>query len=116
MDVRHEIRATAPDISRAFDTVWHPTFLSKLSTYGTKGQLHIWLVDLLNSRSQHVALNGILSSPLPVKAGVPQCIVLDPSYSHSSSTISLTLWNIAHPSDRQAATSSLSADLVRIMS
>ena len=37
-----------------------------------------WLADFLYSHSQRVALNGTLSSPLPVKAGVPQGIVLGP--------------------------------------
>ena len=39
---------------------------------GIQGQLHTWLNDFLNSPSHCVALNFILSSPLPVKAGVPQ--------------------------------------------
>ena len=40
--------------------------LSKLSANGIQGQLHTWLTDFLHSRSHHVALNGILSPPLPV--------------------------------------------------
>ena len=72
----HEIRAVSLDISRAFDTVWYPALLSKLFAYGIQGQLHTWLPDFLYSHRQHVALNGILSSPLPVKAGVPQGSVL----------------------------------------
>ena len=45
---------------RAFDTVWHPALLSKLSDYAIQGQLQTRLNDFLYSRSQHVALNGIL--------------------------------------------------------
>ena len=56
---------------RATYTVWHPTLLSKLSVCGIQGQLHTWLTGYLYSCSQHVALNGILSSALPVKAGGP---------------------------------------------
>ena len=39
------------DISTAFDAVWHPTLLPKLSAYGIQGQLHTWLPDFLYSRS-----------------------------------------------------------------
>ena len=62
----HEIRAISLDISRAFDTVWHPALLSKLSSSGIQANLHSWLADFLSCCSQHVALNGILSSPLYV--------------------------------------------------
>ena len=78
LNIRHEFRAASLDISRAFDTVWHPALLSKLSTYGIQGQLPTWLSDFLYSCRHHVALNGILSSPLPAKAGVPQGSVLGP--------------------------------------
>ena len=76
LNARHEITAISLDISHAFDTVWHPALLTKLSFYGIQGHLHSWLADFLSRRSQHVALNGVLSSPLPVQAGVPQGSVL----------------------------------------
>ena len=78
LNVRHEIRAFSLDASHAFDTVWHPAKLSKLSAFGIQGQLHTWLTDFLYSHSQLVALNGILSSPLRVKAGVLQGSFLHP--------------------------------------
>ena len=78
LDIRHEIRAVSLDISRGFDAVWHPILLSKLSAYGIQGQLPSWITDFLHSRRQRVALNGTLSCPLPVKAGVPQGNVLGP--------------------------------------
>ena len=48
-----------------------------------QGQLHSWVTDFLDSPNQHVALNGILSSLLPVKAGVPQSSVLGPVISQN---------------------------------
>ena len=66
------------DISRAFDTVWHPVLLTKLSSYGIQGNLLSLLVDFLSCHSQHMALYGSLSSSLSVQAGVPQGSVLGP--------------------------------------
>ena len=78
LNARQEIRAVSLDISRAFDTVWQNALLTKLSSYGIQGHLHSWLADFLSCRSQRVALNGVLSCPLPVQAGVPRGSVLDP--------------------------------------
>ena len=78
LNVRHEIRAVSLEISPTFHRVWHHALLSQLSVYGIQGQLHSWITDFLNTRSQFVALNGILSSPLTVKAGVPEGSVLGP--------------------------------------
>ena len=75
LNARHEIRDIFLDISRAFDMVWHPAMLTKLSSYGVQSHLHSWLADFLSCRSQH-ELKGVLSSPLPVQAGVPQGSVL----------------------------------------
>ena len=76
LNAKHEIRALSLDISCAFDTAWHPALLTKLSSYGIQGHIHSWLFDFLTCHSQHAAFNGVLSSPLPVLAGVPQCSVL----------------------------------------
>ena len=77
-----------------------------------------------------MALNGILSSPTPVQAGVPQGRVLDPMlflvFIDPSDSLENPLYlfagestlcrTISHPSDRQATGSSFSADLNKITS
>ena len=75
----------------------------KLSACGIHGQLHSWITDFLPSRSQRVGLNGTLSSPLPVKAGVPQHSVLDPflfliSVNYLSNSLKNPLYLIADDS------------------
>ena len=126
LNARHEIRAVSLDISRAFDTIWHPALLTKLSSYGIKGNLHLYLADFLSCHSQYVALNGVLSTPLP---GVPQGSILGPVLflvfiNDLSDSLENPLYlfaedstlcrTIGHPSDRQAAASSLSANLGKI--
>ena len=78
LNARHEIRAISQDILQALDTVRHPALLTIFSSYGIQGHLHSWLADFLSCHSQRVALNGVLSSPLPIQAGVPQSSVLGP--------------------------------------
>ena len=75
LNIRHEIKAGSLNISRALDTVWppcSPALSFKLSAYGIQSQFHSWNTDSLHTHSQCVALNGTLSSSLPVKTGVPQ--------------------------------------------
>ena len=79
LNARHKIRTISLDISRAFDTAWHPVLLTKLSFHGIQGHLHSWLADVLSCRSQRVAFPLMeFSSPFPVQAGVPQGSVLGP--------------------------------------
>ena len=114
---------------RDFDAVWHPALLSKLSAYCIQDQLHTGIPDFLYSHSQHMALKGILSYPLPVKAEVPQGSLLslllifinDLSVSLENTLYlfaddSTLCQDIPLPSDRQAAVSSLSSDLDKITS
>ena len=57
-------RAVAPNISKAFDVVWHAGFLCKLKTSGISGQVFGFILSL--------------SKEYPVNAGVPQGSTLGP--------------------------------------
>ena len=109
--------------------IWHPVLLTKLSSNGSQGHFHSWLTDFLSWLSHHVVLNGVLSSSLPVQAGVTQGSVLGPVIflvfiNDLSDPLENPLYlfaddstlcrTICHPSDRQAAASSLTADMGKI--
>ena len=47
-------------------------------SYGVQSNLHSCFADFLSCRGQHVSLAAILSSILPVQAGVPQGSILGP--------------------------------------
>ena len=76
---REEARIVCLDNSRAFDRVWHPGLLEKLSALGFSGALHAWLTDYLKDRSLSVVLNGRESGLKRINCGVPQGSILGPS-------------------------------------
>ena len=66
------------DFSKAFDTVPHSKFLTKLSHYGIGGTILEWLNKFLTGRTMKVVLDGKMSREIPVDSGVPQGTVLGP--------------------------------------
>ena len=124
LNARHEIRAISLDISCAFNAVWHPALLTKLYSNGIQGHLHSWLTTNVRP-SMEFSHPHFLSRLEFLKAVF--CALF---FFWFSSMISQTLENplylytddstlchtICHPSDQQAATSSLSADLDKITS
>ncbi|XP_039297925.1 uncharacterized protein LOC120354625 [Nilaparvata lugens] len=66
------------DLSRAFDCVSHNILLGKLEKYGLGVGAVRLMKSYLSDRLQVVDWNGELSSPAPLKHGVPQGSVLGP--------------------------------------
>ena len=60
------------DFSRAFDSVIHNKLLVKLASYGITNDLLAFIKDFLTDRTQHVVVDGIISSVSKVLSGVPQ--------------------------------------------
>ena len=51
-------RAVAPDISKAFDRIWHAGLLHKLKSYGISGQIFGLISSFLSNRRLRVVLDG----------------------------------------------------------
>ena len=66
------------DFPRAFDSVVHNKRLVKLASYGIANDLLAFVKDLLNDHTQHVVVDGKISSISKVLSGVPQDSVLGP--------------------------------------
>jgi hypothetical protein len=66
------------DLKAAFDRVWIPGLLRKLSVAGIKGKAWGWLHSFLTGRHIRVAHNGLCSDWFEITAGVPQGAVLSP--------------------------------------
>ena len=65
------------DHSKAFDTIDHETLCHKLINLYNIGPSAVKLIfSYLNARSQSIFLDGISSSVLPIRSGVPQGSVM----------------------------------------
>ena len=66
------------DMSAAFDVVDTELLLEKIKLYGFDRNAVQWTWSYLTYRSQSVYIEGSLSSPLPLEAGVPKGSFLGP--------------------------------------
>ena len=66
------------DMSAAFDVVDISILLDKLKIYGFQDCSINWLSSYLTNRKQQVFIDGNLSEPLDLEAGVPQGSILGP--------------------------------------
>ena len=66
------------DFTKAFDKVPHNRLCYKLSLYGIRGSLLLWIKSFLTGRTQQVVVNGSISGHTEVTSGVPQGSVIAP--------------------------------------
>ena len=59
-------RAVAPDISKAFDRVWHAGLLHKRKSYGISGWIFDLISSFLSNRCLKMVLNGKALQEYPV--------------------------------------------------
>ena len=82
--IRHEIEqkkvpfAVFLDLSKAFDTLNHDFFLTKLKYYGIKDTPLDWFRSSLMQRLQYVEFDGTVSSTQEIETGIPQGSILGP--------------------------------------
>lgn len=79
------------DIEKAFDRVWHDGLTHKLTTSDAPRRVVKVVQSFLSNRSFRVVVDGALSAPRPVRAGVPQGSCLSPAcYSRYADDIPTT--------------------------
>jgi retron-type reverse transcriptase len=67
------------DIEKAFDTIWHSGLLYKLSKFEFPTRLIQLISCFLSKRKFRVSVEGEMSTPREMQAGVPQGSVLSPT-------------------------------------
>ncbi|CAB3997103.1 Hypothetical predicted protein [Paramuricea clavata] len=64
------------DLSKAFDSVYHPTLLNKLRHIGASPEVVKWFESYLTGTSQFVRIGTSVSSSLDITHGVPKGAIL----------------------------------------
>jgi hypothetical protein len=67
------------DIEKAFDTTWHPGLVYELSKLEFSTSLIKLISPFLSQRKFRVSVEGEMSLPREIQAGVPQGSVLSPT-------------------------------------
>jgi hypothetical protein len=67
------------DIEKAFDTTWHPGLLYKLAKLQFSTSIIKLISSFLSQRKFRVSVEGELSTPRYMQAGVPQGSVVSPT-------------------------------------
>jgi retron-type reverse transcriptase len=67
------------DIKKAFDTTWHSGLMYKLSKLEFSNSLTKLIGSFLSQRKFRVSVEGEMSSPREMQAGLPQGSVLSPT-------------------------------------
>ena len=78
IDRSHYIGALFFDLKKAFDKVWHRGLIAKLNAAGIRGSALKWFGSFLENRNHVTVVNGRVSSPAKIHAGVPQGAILSP--------------------------------------
>ena len=78
MDEKEFLCGIFIDLTKAFDTVDHSILLSKMFSYGIRGNVLKLFKSYLSNRQQYVRVNNANSDLRLVKCGVPQGSVLGP--------------------------------------
>ena len=66
------------DFAKAFDVIDHKLLLRKLKIYGFPSDTLQFISSFLDDRQQQTAIGNTISTPLPIKFGVPQGSILGP--------------------------------------
>ena len=105
------------DLKKAFDTIDHNIFLSKLYAYGIPDNIHNWFKSYLSDRSQYVTYDGARSETHFIRCGVPQGSILGPLlfiiYMNDIYNVSNLLYTILYADDTCAVLSG--KDLIHLM-
>jgi len=79
LNIKHEVSIIFFDLTKAFDSIYHPVLIQKLNKcFGLNSLVLNWFKSYLSNRVQYVSISDSKSCCLPVNFGVPQGSVLGP--------------------------------------